>query len=94
METAVIGGGGESCDVDVSLSAKPDNLLQSDSSDECSLCVCVRACVYVQIYEYVYTQCARACLYMSFALCVGVCLLFVGVYFNLKISKEGLPAAQ
>lgn len=44
METAVIGGGGESCDVDVSLSAKPDNLLQSDSSDECSLCVYAHVC--------------------------------------------------
>lgn len=42
-----VGGGGESCDVDVSLSAKADNLLKSNSSDECSLSVFARVFVCV-----------------------------------------------
>lgn len=93
METAVIGGGGSPVML-TCLCLQSLTICSSQTPQMSASCVCVRACVYVQIYEYVYTQCAGACLYMSFALCVGVCLLFVGVYFNLKISKEGLPAAQ
>ena len=76
----------------MSLSAKPDNLLQSDSSDECSLCVYAHVCTCKSMNMSVLN--VQECVCMSFALCVGVCLLFVGVYFNLKISKEGLLAAQ
>lgn len=52
METPVTGWGG-SCDVDVSLSAKADNLLKSHCVDE--RCVLLpRVSMNVQTYEFLY----------------------------------------
>lgn len=100
METPVMGGrrgvgmqeegvGGGFCDVDVPLSAKADNLLKSNSSDESSLRACAhRGCVHerADLWVCVHPPICRS-LCVSFAGCVGVRLLFVGVSFNLTISK-------
>lgn len=77
--------GGESCDVDVPLSAKADNLLKSNSSDKCSVCMCV--CARVSANEYAYMLYVLEC--VCVAPRVGVSPLFVGVFFDLNISKEG-----
>lgn len=86
MEKPVTGW--ETCDVDVSLSAMADNLLKSNSSHKCSLFVCV------QTYECVHSLVCLTVFVLSFAHCVGVCQLFVGVFFDFNVSKEGAACSK